>query len=69
MTIRLSQLTDHPSSKGNTPASATESETVSASNNGAGGGEWGGKPERGGVGEVGRELITLMQVFPAGVRH
>jgi hypothetical protein len=42
MTICLSQLTDHPSSWGNTPASAPESEIVLASNNGAGGMERGG---------------------------
>jgi hypothetical protein len=38
MTICLSQQTDHPSSWGNTPASAPEPEIVLASNNGAGGG-------------------------------
>jgi hypothetical protein len=51
MTRQLSQLMDHPSSQGNTPASAPEPKIVLASNSEGGGKKRGeGEPERGGVG-------------------
>jgi hypothetical protein len=71
MTICLSQLMDHPSLQGNTPASAPQSEIVFSQQQRSWGLRGEGEPEGGGVGEVrggGKHICGRLFGFASSLR-